>query len=215
MPSAKTPREYRILRFLRRKPMPAKVSGVTLDGEELKVVVGEGAGAMSDTVSALVDCVKIMALDRDGNLIRRLDLEPDEDLEDLEDKPRRGEVISIDVPKLVDNIARNMREVASSSASQQANAFKEGFSAMTSVVNLCLSLLVRVDRRLEEIEAQSVPAPADNQSLAMLALQKALGQQSAPTAPPNGGQQGGISLSPEIIQSLISQFGGGDTNGSG
>lgn len=205
--------------------MPFRFVGETLAGEEIKVAVtGESPAALTDAVTALDDCWTVRAFDKDGNLIRKLELDPHDpelatDLEDQEQKPRPGAIISIDVPKLVDNIARNMREVAASSASQQANAFKEGFAAMTSVVNLCLEMLLRVDRRLEQAEDRVVEPPAhdDRQSLAMMALQRALGGAPAGQTPPPGSNGGGH-ISPEIIQSLLSQLGGtqGDeTDGTG
>lgn len=223
MPSAHTAREYRLLRWIRRKPLPAKLIGETLAGEEVRVVVtGDSKAAFVDAVTSLNECWRVLAVDKDGNQIRKFELDRSEQEEDDEPTARPGQLISIDVPKLVDNIARNMREVATTSANQQAMAFKEGFSAMTQVVNLCLTLLVRVDQRLEQAEVSSGPvAPGDErQTLAMMAFQKALGGVSpttpqSPAAPPNGG--GGFQLTPEMIQALVSQFTGqtGDDHGTG
>jgi hypothetical protein len=222
MPSAHTAREYRLLRWIRRRPLPAKLLGETLSGEEVKVVVtGESKAAFADAVTSLDECWRILALDKDGNQIRKFELDRTEREEEEEAAPRPGQIISIDVPKLVDNIARNMREVAITSANQQATAFKEGFAAMTQVVNLCLSLLVRVDQRLEQAEVGTTTAPGDDRhSLAMLAIQKALGGNTTapPPAPTNGGATG-FQLSPDMIQALVAQFSGnaqsGDDHGTG
>lgn len=225
MPSAHNAREYRLLRWIRRAPLPAKLVGETLTGEEVRVAVtGDSKAAFADAVTSLDECWRIVALDKEGNQIRKFECDRQErerEQDEEESRQRPGQLISIDVPKLVDNIARNMREVATTSANQQALAFKEGFSAMTQVVNLCLGLLVRVDQRLEESEVQKgITTPTDDrQQLAMLAIQKALGGSTAPAtpqaAPTNGG--GGIHLSTEMIQALIGQFSGqpGDDHGSG
>jgi hypothetical protein len=225
MPSTHTTRGWRILRFLRRKPTPAKVLGENLDGDEVRVAVtGDTAAALADAVTALSDCWTIKAVDKDGALIRKLEMDPrdpelaGENPED--DKPARaGSIISVDVPKLVDNIARNMREVASSSASQQANAFKEGFAAMTSVVNLCLEMLMRVDQRLEHAEIQAAvnttgeEQQSTNQQLAMMAIQKALGAPGQPS-PSNGSNGNGVP--PQMLKALIEQLTTpGDDNGTG
>jgi hypothetical protein len=225
MPSTHTTRGWRILRFLKRKPTPAKVIGENLDGDEVRVAVtGDTAAALADAVTALSDCWTIKAVDKDGALIRKLEMDPrdpelaGENPED--DKPARaGSIISVDVPKLVDNIARNMREVASSSATQQANAFKEGFAAMTTVVNLCLEMLMRVDQRLEHAETQAIvnttgDEQTNNQQLAMMALQKALGGMQSQPSPPNGSN--GSGMSPQMLKALIEQLTTpGDDNGTG
>jgi hypothetical protein len=211
-----SPRNQRLLKWLRRKPTPHTVVGETVDGEECKAVVSlTGPTIWSDVLSVVRACVHLEARDKDGQTLRALDLDPDDpelraesELESAKDLARAGSVplISIDIPKLVDNLARNMREVASESAKQQAGAFKEGFAAMTSVVNLCLGLLVRVDERMGELErnqpdppAAPEPEPADQrQQLAMMALQKAIGGNGAAT---NGG---GMNMA-QVLQ-LVQQF---------
>lgn len=226
MPSAHNAREYRLLRWIRRAPLPAKLVGETLTGEEVRVAVtGDSKAAFADAVTSLDECWRIVALDKDGNQIRKFEVDRNErerEAEEDESRQRPGQLISIDVPKLVDNIARNMREVATTSANQQALAFKEGFGAMTQVVNLCLTLLVRVDQRLEEAElTKGNTTPSDERSqLAMMALQKALGgsaPQPTPPANPGNGGGGGFQLTPDMIQALVSQFTGGqgDDHGTG
>jgi hypothetical protein len=214
MPSAHTPRGHKILRFVRRKPIPHKIVGETLAGEEVKVVVsGDSAAGLADTVEAVNDCTSLKAVDREGNLIRKLELGPNEELEDDEQeatsKQRPGTVISIDVCRLVDNIAKNFREVATASANQQASAFKEGFAAMTSVVNLCLTMLLRADTRLEEVEekalvnAEGKESPKD--ALVRMAMQRAMGGHPG-AVPPNGGNGAGMPVPPEMIRAIMSQL---------
>lgn len=227
MPSATSARGWRILRFIKRKPLPAKLVGESLDGDDVTVAVtGDNGAALSDAVSALDECWTIRALDKDGNTIRKLEMDPhDPELaaeapdQALASAQRSNTIISIDVPKLVDNIARNMREVAAASATQQSRAFSDGFAAMTSVVNLCLQMLIRVERRLADAEEHNsnLPAGEDSRSqLAMLALQKALGG-GAPTTPPQAGSNGGIHITPAMINSLLEQFmsSGATTEGDG
>ncbi len=215
MPSATSARGWRILRFLKRKPLPAKLVGESHDGDDVTVALtGDSSSAFSDAVTALDNCWTIRALDKDGNTIRKLEMDPqDPELAaDAPDQPssmaaRSNTIISIDVPKLVDNIARNMREVAAAAASQQSKAFSEGFQAMTSVVNLCLQMLVRVERRLEVAEERTelaAPADGNRNQLVMLALQKALGGET--TTQPQAGSNGGIHITPAMINSLLEQF---------
>ena len=187
-----SPRNQRLLKWLRRKPVPHTVVGETADGEECKAVVSlTGPTIWADVLSVVRACVHLEARDKEGQTLRALDLELDDpelraesELEAARGLAVPGSVplISVDIPRLVDNLARNMREVAAESARQQAGAFKDGFQAMTSVVNLCLNLLMRVDERMGELERSHpneppiVAEPQDQrQQLAMLALQKAMG----------------------------------------
>jgi hypothetical protein len=199
-----SPRNQKLLKWLRRKPQPAIVVGETDDGEERRAVVSAtGPTQWTDVLSVVRACVHLEAIDKEGQVLRALDLDSDDpDLraeDELEQARQRGSaaqpgsvpLISVDIPRLVDNLARNMREVASESARQQAGAFKEGFAAMTSVVNLCLGLLMRVDQRMAEIEDQAdnargatvdgAPQPNQREQLAMMALQRALGGNGAPS----------------------------------
>lgn len=224
-----SPRGWRVMRFLKRQPSPVRVVGETLDGDEVTTAItGTGSAQWADALSALADCWTFKALDKDGNVLRALELDPKDPEFASEADPRSSAngsttLLSVDVPKLVDNIARNMREVASSAANQQANAFRDGFQAMTSIVNLCLQMLVRVEQRLASAEDananRSLNGDGQRNQLAMLALQQALGGgPSTPTtqAPTNGG---GITISPAMIQGLLEQFmahgAEGDDHGSG
>jgi hypothetical protein len=213
-----SPRNQRLLKWLRRKPVPHTVVGETVDGEECKAVVSlTGPTVWSDVLSVVRACVHLEAKDKEGNTLRALDLDADDpelraenELESVQRAmSQHGSVplISVDIPRLVDNLARNMREVASESAKQQAGAFKEGFAAMTSVVNLCLGLLVRVDERMAQVEQDAergvpeVSAPPDpRQQMAMMALQKAMGGGNGGGAP----AANGMSMA-QILQ-LVQQF---------
>jgi hypothetical protein len=80
---------------------------------------------------------------------------------------------------------------------------------MTSVVNLCLQMLVRVERRLEVAEERTElnsPTDGGRNQLAMLALQKALGGDATPQQPQAAGSNGGIHVTPAMINSLLEQF---------
>lgn len=221
-----SPRNVRLLRWLKRKPMPARLVGETVDGEEVRAAVNAtGPAQWADVVGVLRQCVKVQALDKDDQILRQLDLDPDDpelQAETETEAAARGvarqasvPIISVDIPRLVDNIARNMREVASEAARQQSGAFKEGFNAMVSVVNVCLGLLVRVENRLAEVEAARAEdddepggTPSRDQ-LAQLALQRALGG-GAPTNGAGGFNPADLLKLVASLQQQQQQQGGSD-----
>lgn len=211
-----SPRNVRLLRWLRRKPHPARVVGETPDGDEVACAVNiTNNGAWKDVLSVVRSCVLLRALDKDGNELRRLELDPADPELRAESEMEQAlgaiaktggavPIISVDIPKLVDNIARNMREVASEAARSNANAHKEGFAAMVSVVNIALGLLVGVEQRLARAEdalaQQTAPGEGEGdqrQTLAMMALQKAMG--------PSGGGNG-ASVDPAALLTLIQKI---------
>lgn len=210
-----SPRNQRLLKWLRRKPCPHTIVGETEDGEERRAVVSlTGPTIWADVLSVVRPCVNFSALDKEGNTLRVLELDPDdpelraeaeaESLQRIVGQHGAVPLISVDVPKLVDSIARNMREVAQESAKQQAGAYKEGFGAMVNVVNLCLNLLTRIDERMAEQEQHTpvveAPAAADPRAqMAMMALQKAMG--GGGNGAPNGG---GVNMA-QLLQ-LVQQF---------
>lgn len=217
----KSPRSVRILKFLRRKPQPARIVGETLDGEEIQSAVNvTGSSTWTDVLSCVRSCVLLKALDKEGAELRRLTLDPDDPELRAESEMEQAlagvaqhaavPIISVDVPKLVDNIARNIREVAMEAARANAGAHKEGFAAMVSVVNIALGLLVGVEQRLaraeQQLEAAHVPSDdpdANRQQLAMLALQRAMGGGNGAAAP-NGGAVDPAALM-QLMQSLQQQ----------
>lgn len=216
-----SPRNQRVLKWLRRKPQPAIVIGEMEDGEQRKAIVSAtGPTTWSDVLSVVRPCVHLEAQDKDGNTLRALDLDADDPELRAESEiesqhriaaaqPGAVPLISIDIPRLVDNLARNIREASSEAARQQAGAFKEGFSAMTSVVNLCLGLLMRVDQRMAELEddARTVPTTAEpptqtgREQMAMMALRAALG--GGGQAPSNGN---GAGFDMASVMRLVQQF---------
>lgn len=205
-------RSVRLLRWLRRKPLPAKVVGETDDGEECSCVVSGGSTQeLHDVISVVKKCSELKALDKEGNSLRTLTLDPtdpelraESEAQGLVRAAAAGgngsvPIISVDLPKLVDNIARNIREASSEAARQSANAHRGGYEAMISVVNVALNLLVGVESRMNALQdtlerqqqrqgsgEQGDPSQQKNQ-LAMLALQKAMGGG-------NGSSNGGVGL---------------------
>lgn len=189
-------RSVRLLRWLRREPLPAKVVGETDDGDETTCVVsGNTTKKLHDVISVVKHCTELRAYDKDGNQLRALTLDPS-DPELRAESEAAGlvkslggngsvPIISVDLPKLVDNIARNIREASSEASRQSANAHRGGYEAMISVVQVAMNLLVGVESRLnrmqEQMERQERQQPDQNdpasqrQSMAMLALQKAMG----------------------------------------
>lgn len=233
-----SPKGMRLLKWLRRKPQPFKVVGETDDGEEITCALGTGKTMRpwTDAVRVLIECTKVTALNEAGDTIRVMEFDEETDptliaenerAESRGGAPLAGSVplISLDVPKLVDNIARNIREAVAETAGQQTRAYDAGFKAMVSVVNLALGLLVRLDQRLEVVQesadaashSQQLPPPGDNRDqLVLMALQKAMGGQQQEGA--SGG--GGLNISPEHMSALAELYrqmsGGGNaasTNG--
>lgn len=209
-----SPRDWRVLRFIRRTPVPEKLVGETEDGDTVNVAVAaEGSHRFADATAAIRNCVQIQAFDGRGNVLRSVELDPEDPelkaADELElarkgtpGAPGSVSLISIDVPKLVDNIAGNMQRVAESAASQQATAFREGFQAMVSVVNLCLSLLVRTEERLQleqEKERDDEGATPSREQLAMLALQQAMNGAPKPT-------NGAATMDPAMLAQLGALF---------
>lgn len=232
-----SPRNQRLLKWLRRKPQPVTVVGETADGEEHRCTVSQtGPTQWSDVLSVVRPCVHFKALDKEGNTLRALDLDADDpelraesELESAQRiaaaQPGSVPIISVDIPRLVDNLARNIREASSEAARQQAGAFRDGFTAMTNVVNLCLNMLARVDARMQDQEdelaaraaaqAQGAPeaTPGDQrQQLAMMALQRALAG-GGNGAPANGGGMNMASLLQLVQQFQQSQPPEGESNG--
>lgn len=204
-----SPRNQRLLKWLRRKPVPHSVIGECADGEERRAIVSAtGPATWADVLSVVRPCVHLEALDADGNTLRALDLDSEDPELRAESELERAEqvaravpgsvpIISVDLPRLIDNLARNMREVGSEAARQQAAAHREGFSAMVSVVNLCLGLLVRLEQRMARYDderdqrdgADGSPAPQlpQRDQLALMAIQRALGSSSNGAASGAGG----------------------------
>lgn len=231
-----SPRNQRLLKWLRRKPQPVTVVGETVDGEEHRCTVSlTGPTQWSDVLSVVRPCVHFKALDKEGNTLRALDLDTDDPELRAENEleaaqratPGSVPIISVDIPRLVDNLARNIREASSEAARQQAGAFRDGFNAMTNVVNLCLNMLQRVDARMQDQEeeiaarlaaAQQQPTDAtpgdQRQQLAMMALQRALagGGNGAPTNGNGGGMNMGA-LMQLMQQWQASQPPEGESNG--
>lgn len=220
-----SPRSQRLLRWMRRKPTPAKLLGETIEGEEVTAVVSPTGGPATyrDLLSCVRACVKVQALDKDGNVLRVIELDPDDPELRAEAEAEAAAaglarssssgaavpIISVDIPRLVDNIARNMREVGAESARQNSAAFKEGFTALVSVVNVCLNLLVRVEQRMEAADeeaaalreqqlaaAQAAQGGGGNprDQLAMMALQRAFPPAAGPSSSNGNGSGGGLDL---------------------
>jgi hypothetical protein len=238
-----SPWDWRILRWLRRKPRPAKVIGSTEAGDEITVAIpakgDAGSTPWTDAVRVLHKCDSMQALDADGNVLRELERPDDDPQMQAESERERSTrtaasplepgqlpLISVDIPKLVDNIASNFERVIKTTSELQSEGNKQGFDAMTSVVNLALNLLVRLDERLaasesetellrREAAAAATTPPATETSqrdqLVTLALSKALGGDG--NGAPNGAGLNVQALT-ALAQSLAHSQQQGDGNGS-
>lgn len=230
--SRSSARTVRILRWLRRKPVLAKVIGDADDeGEVTCMVAGTSTTELHDVVSVVRDCTTLRGYDDKGNELRRLTL-------DSNDPELRAErevaaavsssgnaqgsvpIISVDVPKLVDSIARNIREAVSEATRNNSNAHRGGFEAMVAVMNIALNLLVGIEQRYANAEEALAQRLREQQGggaeddpkkkLAMAALQQAMGGA-------NGAGGGGLDAV-KLMQFMQSMQGGGaatgDENGS-
>lgn len=222
-----SPKGMRLLKWLRRKPQPVRVIGETDEGEEITCALGTGKAMRpwTDAVRVLIECTKVTALNEAGEVIRVMEFDEETDGSLVAENERAESrdagfkasvpLISIDIPKLVDNIARNIRETAAEASSQQTKAYDAGFKAMVAVVNLALGLLVKLDQRLEVVQEhadanagaaqQQLPPPGDNRDqLVMMALQKALGGNGANAEA--GAGVGGLNISPEHMSALVDLY---------
>lgn len=206
----RTPRGRKIYTFLRKDPKAAKVRAFSDDRDWVVIVT-----TPREVCAAVIDAQKLEALDGGGAVLRVLDISDDEP--DQPERSRSSDILAIDLPRLIDNLGRNMREIAGEAAKQQAGAFKSGFDAMGDVVKLCLAMLERVDQRLADEEQrepqvivqQGEPAAGsgpERSELARMAIMKALGQ----SVDPGGGvnQQQVTQLQQLFEQYLASQMGG-------
>lgn len=188
----RTPRGRKIYTFLRKDPKAAKVRAFNEDREPWLVLVT----TPKEVCAAVIDADRLEALDASGTTLRVLDISEDEPDQAT---PRSSDLLAVDVPRLIDNIGRNMRELVAESSKMQSQAYKSGFDAMTDVVKLCIDMLQRVDQRLEEAELREpqvvvqqdeAPAGADERNeLAKLAIMRALGQGGPPPPGPVNHQQ--------------------------
>lgn len=203
-----TPRGGRIYKWLRRSPPLAKVIGTDDDDQEVTVSLVapgvSGSPKWKDAIGALYDCTKLRGINPAGETVRvlNLDAKAEPALADASDAheaniaARRearevgSTLIAIDLPKLVDNIARNMKEVSAASAQQQSTAFAAGFKAMTDVIGLCIGMLSRVDARMAELESNQ---PVDE----------------PPEEPEGEGDSGRNANAAMLLQALQQQQGGG------
>lgn len=222
-----TPKGRKIYSWLRRTPPLAKVVGFDAADQEVTVSLerrGEGQGSpkWKDAIGALYDCERMRGLNAAGEVVRVLDLDPDKDpsLRERIDTHEAGNaarrearetgstLIAVDVPKLVESIAKNMQEVAKTAAEQNSAAFAKGFEAMTDVVQLCIGMLQRVDARVAELEESQpapeppAPEPDARAQLALDALMKTLA--------PGGPGPGAVNMAQAAqLQALLGQFLGG------
>jgi hypothetical protein len=239
-----SPWDWRILRWLRRKPRPVKVVGTTDDGDEITVAIpakGEaGSTPWTDAVRVLHKCSEMKALDADGAVLRELERPDDDPQMQAEAERERSTttaaapaqagqlpLISLDIPKLVDNIASNFERVIKTTKEMQSEASQQGLNAMVSVLNLSLNLLVRMDERLAASEGEAEhlraavaaaaanPPPSETSQrdqLVQLALQKALGGDG--NGAPNGHSGLNVQALTALAQSLATAQQHGDGNGS-
>ncbi len=217
-------RNVRILRWLRRKPALAKVIGdPDLDEEVTCVVAGDKTQELHDVISVVRDCSELRGVDKDGNELRRLKLDSRNDPElraEAEVERSSGQqgsvpIISVDVPKLVDSIARNIREAVNESTRNNSSAHRAGFEAMIAVVNVALNLLSGLEARYATVEtllAQRNAAPEGEETdpkrkMAMAALQQAMG---------GGGTNGAGGFDPtKLMQFMQSMQSAAPPNGAG
>jgi hypothetical protein len=212
------PRGAKIVAWLRKAPVPHRLVAEDADGNEISVAVKNEHTKVkwTDVTTAVIHCIKIVGLNEKGDIVRQLDLDAPEDENALElaqqrreaaraadDRiPGREPIISVDVPKLVQSIAEAMKDVAQTASNQQAAAYTAGMNSMVSVVNLCLTMLQRVDERLADREDEAAELEQQRQQLLI--------ETTAQNAPP--------SMRDQLMQAAIAKAlggGGGNDNGNG
>ncbi|HUL81662.1 MAG TPA: hypothetical protein VL131_05945 [Gammaproteobacteria bacterium] len=206
-----TPKGRRLYSWLRRSPPLVRVVAVDEAEQEITVSLerreGQGSPKWKDAIGALYDCVKMRGLNAAGEVVRTLSFDPDADpalatridsheaMNAARQHAREtgSTLIAVDVPKLVESIAKNMQEVAKTAAEQNSAAFAKGFEAMTDVVQLCIGMLQRVDQRVAELE-ESRPEPPE------------------PPAEPEGDARGQLAID-ALIKSLAPGLGAASSGG--
>ncbi len=223
-----SPRDLRVLRWLKRKPIPAVVSGETNDGEEVRVKILVKAGERpnwADAARALHDCSTLVALDSDGDTVRTLEHDEENDPE-LRAESQREEapptaygsaLLAIDVPRLVEKISESMANVSRTAAEQQSQAHAEAFKQMGNVLSVAMNLLSRLEAHIADLESAEPAQPAQespSEGRDQMAMQL-LSQLSAPK-----GSNGGLSIDlpallrqipPEQLSELVGMLGKGES----
>lgn len=228
-----SPRNRRILAWLRRKPELAKVVGNADDENEVTcAVAGPTTQELHDVISVVRECEELRGFDAKGVELRRLKLDANDPELRVEREVAAAvssgtqnsvPIISVDVPKLVDSIARNIREAVSEATRNNTHAHRGGFEAMVAVMNVALNLLVGIEQRyaqaadLLEQQRNALPPSGDpndpeaqKRQMAMMAFQKVMGGNGAA-----GNGAGGFDPTKlmAFLQSMQGQQ-GGDENAS-
>lgn len=212
-------RNLRILRWLRRSPPLAKVIGNTDEDDEVTcVVAGSKTQELHDVISVVRECTSLRGVDDKGNELRRLNL-PADDPELRAEREVAAAVssgthnsvpiISVDVPKLVDSIARNIREAVSEATRNNSSAHRGGFDAMVAVMNIALNLLVGIEQRYANAEQALAQRAADaaaggagdddpKRKLAMAAFERAMGG--------GGGNNGSGGMDPIKLMAFMKEM---------
>jgi hypothetical protein len=223
-----TPRSVKVRTWLRRSPLPVKIRGETPDGEERVVKMGSGRNKLRDAEKALAECIKLTAIDEDGEITRDLSLheyfefEPEErppaatansKLESRDLRNLLGEIL----PQTIERIAESIVKAASEGAKQNADHWQSAFAALADIVKtqgevthqqqrLLTDLQMRFHGLVTSLPEGTTPDPTDQ--MAMKVLAGALGQQNG-----HNGGGGGMQLTPEMVtqfMAFVKQAQGGE-----
>ena len=121
--------------WIGKAPHPTALVAWDDDGRETRVAVGKGATKWADAEAAVLDAVKIHALDASGAVIRvykRPEVEGGAE-------PPSGELgearaLLAMLPKMFEGLGRSMADMADRACSRQQEAFGKAFDALTNVV---------------------------------------------------------------------------------
>jgi len=222
-----THRQNRIRRWLTRTPQPHTCIGENVDGSERKVKLTQGRYRFSDATKALMEAVRIIAVDEDGSELRTLELGKEDEAEAEAEEQERSqrlsevnqfrEILAHEVPALVDKIASRIESATKAAFEAGAASYRGAFDSLLGVVKAqgtvataSMKDQMTLLRTLQAQQLANAPeAPAGDgeaQQLDQIMMQLLSGGGAAPGAPaaaPNGNGGGLGGLDPRMLQQLM------------
>ena len=215
----------RIRRWLSRSPQPHTCVGEQSDGQERKVKLTNGRYRFSDATKALMECVRIIGLDEDGNELRTLEIGKEDAAEIEEEEQARAQrsaelnqfrdLLATEVPNLIDRIAARIESASKVAFEAGAQSYRGAFDSLLGVVkaqgtvatssmrdNMTLLRTLQA-QQLATAAAAEAPEQSEQQQLDKLMMQLLAGNAGAGEA--NGHAPGG-GLDTKMLMTLLSQF---------
>jgi hypothetical protein len=202
-----------VRRWLSRQPIPVTIKGEEPDGSERVVELNtHGRYRYSDAASALDGCVRLTACNKDGRVLRVLNLEPEggeaELSEQKEEKRKASELkefrlmLATTIPEMVVQVLNASMQLGQAFAAAAIGGNQTAMQALASVVQLQGGINKQsISQILQLQKALADQGPAGGDPTDELALKLLTAQLGGGAAPSNGG--GGFQISPEMIQSFL------------